>query len=108
MEEKNSHKQATSAFQRVIFLVGAAGVLLLIGIISASLFREGKYSHKDAARLEQVLHKKEAFLKEEFSELEELVFEKKPTRVLDQLSNEYQELSNRAGDFSLLLRRQHT
>jgi two-component system nitrogen regulation sensor histidine kinase NtrY len=70
---------------------------MVIGIIAASLFREGKYSHKDAGNLEKVLHKKERFLKEEFSQLEELFSEKRPTRVLDQKSTEYQELANREG-----------
>ncbi len=74
-----------------------AFVFMVIGIISATLFREGKYSHKDAGHLERVLHRKERFLKEEFSQLEELFSEKKPTRVLDQKSTEYQELSNREG-----------
>jgi two-component system nitrogen regulation sensor histidine kinase NtrY len=80
-----------------MILFFGAFVFMMIGIISASLFREGKYSQKDVGNLEQELHEKESFLKEEFSQLEELFSENNPTRVLDQKSNEYQDLSNREG-----------
>jgi two-component system nitrogen regulation sensor histidine kinase NtrY len=96
MEEKSVHNRSAFTYQRLILFLGAF-IFLLIGIISASLFREGKYTQKDARKLEEVLHKKEAFLKDEFSQLEALFSERNPTRVLDQRSSKYQELSNREG-----------
>jgi hypothetical protein len=40
-------------------LLLAAAVFMLVGIISATLFREGRYSQKDAQKFEKVLYKKE-------------------------------------------------
>ena len=96
MKEDSPHTPKSFTFQRAILFLGAF-VFMVIGIISATIFREGKYSYKDARILEEALHKKERFLKEEFSHLEELFTETNPTRVLDQLSIEYQDLSNRKG-----------
>ena len=47
--------------------------------------------------MEKVLHKKEAFLKEEFNELEALFEERRPIMVLNERSGEYQDLSSREG-----------
>lgn len=96
MEDKSGHKQSIFTYRRVILLAGAC-IFMLFGIISSSLFREGAYNQKDARKLEKVLHKKERFLKEEFSLLEQQFAGSTATRVLEERSREYQELSNREG-----------
>jgi signal transduction histidine kinase len=85
-------------FHKYILLLTAA-VFLVVGIISASLFREAKYSQKDARRFEEVLHKKEVLLKEEFKELDTLLGKEESTGVPDWKSAEYQDLANREGIF---------
>ncbi len=96
MEETNAHTRPAFTRRWKILFLGAF-VFIVLGVIAASLFREGNYSKKDAAKLERVLHKKEQFLKEEFNRLEELFSEGRPTRVLDELSGKYQDLSTREG-----------
>jgi signal transduction histidine kinase len=81
---------------RFILLL-AASVFLVIGIISATLLRDGSYSKKDVRKFEKTLHKKEQKLKEEFRELRELLNTDGPTGVLDKKSIEYQELARREG-----------
>jgi len=77
----------------------AAAVFMTVGIISATLSREGSYSGKDTRKFEKILHKKEFLLKEEFRELEALLENDTPTGVLDTKSMEYQELATREGIF---------
>ena len=85
-------------YPRFILLL-AASILMVLGIISASLSREGNYSQKDKRKFEKTLHKKEHLLKEEFRELEALLESDTPTGVLDRKSMEYQELATREGIF---------
>jgi len=75
----------------------AASVFLVVGIISATLFREASYSQKDARKFEKVLHQKERLLKEAFQELDSLLSSGTPTGLLDTKSDEYQELATREG-----------
>jgi len=67
-------------------LLLAAFVFLVVGIISATLMREGSYSQKDTRKFERALHKKERLLKEEFRELEQLLKNDSPTGLLDKKS----------------------
>ncbi len=83
-------------FHRFILLLTAA-VFMVVGIISATLFREAGYSQKDARSFEAILHKKERLLKEEFRELETLLLKDHSTGVPDWKSAEYQELASRKG-----------
>ncbi|MDF1575117.1 MAG: ATP-binding protein [Bacteroidales bacterium] len=83
-------------YPRLILLL-AASVFMVVGIISATLFREAGYSRKDVRNFEDVLHKKERLLKEEFRELEALFISENPTGILDRKSAEYQELAAREG-----------
>jgi len=85
-------------YPRFILLL-AASVLLVVGIISAALSREGSYSQKDKQKFEKILHKKERLLKEEFRELEELLESDTPTGLLDRKSLEYQDLATGEGIF---------
>jgi len=85
-------------YPRLILLL-AASVFMVVGIISATLFRESSYSRKDARKFEKVLHKKESLLREEFRELEGLFISDKPTIVLDRKSDDYQELAAKEGIF---------
>ena len=86
------------SYSRFILLL-AASVLMVVGIISAVLSREGSYSQKDKRKFEKTLHKKERLLKEEFRELEVLLKSDSPTGVLDRKSIEYQELASMEGIF---------
>ncbi len=72
---------------------------MVVGVISATLSREGTYSQKDKLKFEKTLHKKERLLKEEFQELEALLKSDTPTGLLDKKSMEYQELATREGIF---------
>jgi two-component system nitrogen regulation sensor histidine kinase NtrY len=83
-------------YHRFILLLSAT-VFLVVGIISATLFREGGYSQKDARIFEKVLHKKEHRLKEEFKALEAMLPGDTPTEILDRKSAEYQKLATREG-----------
>jgi len=78
-------------------LLLAAAVFMLVGIISATLFREGRYSQKDAQKFEKVLHKKEQLLKDEFNVLAKLAPEETISKLLDKSTAEYQELATREG-----------
>ena len=78
-------------------LLLAAFVFLVVGIISATLMREGSYSQKDTRKFERALHKKERLLKGEFRELEQLLKNDSPTGLLDKKSIEYQELATEEG-----------
>jgi two-component system, NtrC family, nitrogen regulation sensor histidine kinase NtrY len=80
-------------------LLLAATVFLAVGIISATLFREGSYSEKDARNFEKVLHKKERLLKEQFKEIEAMPLGEAPAKLLDHKSAEYQKLATREGIF---------
>ncbi|MEA3463160.1 MAG: ATP-binding protein [Bacteroidota bacterium] len=86
----------TQTYPRFILLL-AASVFLVVGIISATLMREGSYSQKDARKFEKALHNKERLLKEEFKELELLLRNDTPTGVLDKKSIKYQELAIKEG-----------
>jgi len=86
------------SYPRFILLL-AASVLMVVGIISAALSREGNYSQKDKRIFEKTLHKKERLLKEEFRELEVLLRSDSATGVLDRKSIEYQELASMEGIF---------
>lgn len=92
--EINKPKSKTS---RGIYLIAAAMLFLIIGIIFSTLFRNESYSQKDARKFERVLHKKERFLKEEFRMLEPLFAERSSMEVLNQKSAEYQDLAARQG-----------
>jgi len=83
-------------YPRLLLLL-AASVFMVVGFISATLFREASYSRKDARKFEQVLHGKESQLKKEFRELEALFISEDPTLVLDRKSFEYQELAAKEG-----------
>ncbi len=85
-------------YPRFILLL-AASILLVVGIISAALLREGSYTLKDKLKFEKTLHKKERMLKEEFRELEAQLKSDTPTALLDKKSMEYQELATRDGMF---------
>ena len=78
-------------------LLLAAAVFMLVGIISATLFREGRYSQKDAQKFEKVLHKKEQLLKDEFKALGTMAPGETIAKQLDEKSAEYQELATREG-----------
>ena len=78
-------------------LLLAATVVMLVGIISATLFREGRYSQKDAQKFEKVLHKKEQLLKNEFNALGSMVPGETISNLLDRNSAAYQELAAREG-----------
>ncbi len=80
-------------------LLLAASVFLVVGVISATLMREGSYSKKDVRKFEKTLHNKERLLKEEFLGLNELLNNDNPTGILDKKSIEYQELATREGIF---------
>jgi len=83
-------------YPRFILLL-AAFVLFVVGIISATLMREGSYSQKDARKFERTLHMKEGLLKEEFRELGLLLVNDTSTGVLDEKSIDYQELATKNG-----------
>jgi len=85
-------------YPRFILLL-AASVFMVVGIISATLSREGSYSQKDKRKFEKTLHKKERLLKEEFRELETLLKSDTPTGLLDKKSIDYQELATKEGIF---------
>ena len=96
MKEKNSHSSKIFSFQTMILFLGAL-VFVILGIISASLYREGHYSHKGVTHLEKVLHDKERVLKNEFAELEALFSDRNALKVLNERSSRYQELSSQDG-----------
>jgi two-component system, NtrC family, nitrogen regulation sensor histidine kinase NtrY len=85
-----------NTFHRFILLLAAA-VFLVVGIISATLFREASYSQKNARKFEDVLHRKERLLKEEFRKLELLLINDESSGVPDWKSEEYQELASSEG-----------
>ncbi len=85
-------------YPRFILLL-AASVFMVVGIISATLSREGSYSQNDKRKFEKTLHKKEQLLKAEFRELETLLESDTPTGLLDKKSIDYQELATKEGIF---------
>lgn len=78
-------------------LFGGAALFLLVGVISASLYRARGQTHRDVRRFERVLHKKEILLREEFRQLEGRFSDRSPVAVLNEESDRYQAMAVRDG-----------
>jgi len=72
-------------------------VFISVGIYTGNRYRDQPYTRQDVNRFEKTLHSKEALLKDEFSELEQLFKQESPAGVLNRHSSEYQEMANRHG-----------
>jgi signal transduction histidine kinase len=96
MEANDSrHKKLRS--RQVLFLILAAAIFLMTGLLSGSRYRNQPYTQKDIRRFEKKIHAKERLLKDEFLSLEQLFKEESPMEVLNGRSPGYQELANKHG-----------
>ena len=92
MEHSRKQKQVAGNLQRNLLFL-AAMVCLIIWMISAGGPAKQHDCSREVAAFEQVLHKKEQFLKDEISKLEREFGKEEPIEVLNRRSSQYQQLS---------------